>query len=67
MKIIERGNNTIKCERCGCVIEYDSKDIQSAVNYMKTSSFFDTRAYYKWEYIDCPQCGLEITVRSRFL
>ena len=64
MKIIKKGNKTTECEcgQCGCVMEYDPRDIKHEIDYMCISLFFPTRDYFKREYINCPQCGNKITV-----
>ena len=59
MKIIERGTNTIKCQRCGCIMEYDKCDIKSKmVVWSFTSPVME-------DYIECPQCGKEICIDQR--
>ena len=64
MKIIEKGNNTVKCERCGCVMEYDRDDIKCKnveINNLIVSEL------WRVEYINCPQCGKEIQIESKWL
>lgn len=66
MKIISRGNKNVECRRCGCVMEYDSRDIQHKIIRVSTSSIL---TYLKIpvtvEYINCPQCGKEIEIGRR--
>lgn len=63
MKIIERGVNTVKCVRCGCVMEYDKADIKSKIVQMHTSLIlWSLTSPVRVEYVVCPQCGKEHVV-----
>lgn len=63
MKIISRGDNIV-CGRCGCVMEYTKEDIYTEQRTLCVSNFF--KKYETWEifYIECPQCGLHVEIRS---
>ena len=65
MKIIEKGNKTVKCTRCGCVMEYDLNDIKRRSTVVKRSEFFGLSELWRIEYINCPQCGKEIVIDSK--
>ncbi len=63
MRIISKGNKQTTCERCGCVMEYDANDVRRKTVEVGVSIWFDwmTKSAER-EYINCPQCGLEITI-----
>ena len=68
MKVISNGYKTTKCGRCGCIMEYDSNDIQSKIVTVSTSALFRfLKDVQKIEYIVCPQCGKEITIEREWL
>lgn len=63
MKIIERGTNTVKCERCGCLMEYERNDIKSKIVQVHTSLiFWSLTSPSEVEYVVCPQCGKEVSI-----
>lgn len=65
MKIIEKGNKTVKCKRCGCVMEYDLNDIKRKNVIVKISEFLNLSELWRVEYINCPQCGKEIVINNK--
>ena len=63
MKIISKGNKNVECERCGCIMEYDSKDIKTKIIYVGVSTWFKHLTKpVESVYIECPQCNKEIEV-----
>ena len=63
MKIISKGTTTAHCTRCGCDMEYDSKDIYEKLIEVGTSTWFKSLTkYVTSEYIVCPLCGREIAI-----
>lgn len=65
MEIVEKGNKTIECPRCGCVMKFNYKDIKSDI--VKTPSYFRCSDYWKIDYIHCPQCHKKIEVDKTYL
>lgn len=63
MKIISKGNKNVECNRCGCIMEFDSKDIHKRIVQVSDSVWFSSLTKpVEHEYIECPQCGKEIIV-----
>lgn len=67
MKIIKRGNKTIECKKCGCVMEYDCKDIKMETKDIIKGSIFRTIESWSVEVIICPQCNKKIEVGRKCL
>lgn len=65
MEIVEKGNKTIECPRCGCVMKFNYKDIKSDI--VKTPSYFRCSSSWKIEYVRCPQCHKKIEVERTYL
>jgi len=63
MKIISKGNKNVRCERCGCVMEYEARDIKIKSVEVSVSAWFTFLTKpIKQEYINCPQCGQKIVI-----
>lgn len=63
MKIMSKGNKNVQCERCGCVMEYDVRDVRRKTVEVSVSVWFDWLTKpVRQEYINCPQCGQEIVI-----
>ena len=59
IKIIEPGTRRIiKCAECGCKFSFDEEDIKGYKHYT-----VDPLAVRE-PYIECPQCGKEIVLKS---
>lgn len=60
MKIIKNGklNKQITCTYCGCVFEYEGKDVKVEYDYATalTLSTFPSK-YNERKYVNCPQCN----------
>lgn len=65
MKIIEK-TNRVKCDYCGCVMEYESSDIHKRETSIMRCQLFFIRDYYELRYIECPQCGSEIVISKKY-
>lgn len=63
MKIIGVGNTLVKCRRCGCIMEYEQKDICEKRVSTNTRSF-GRKEYWDIKYIVCPWCGYEIEINA---
>lgn len=61
MKIIGIGNTQKKCQKCGCVMEYDYNDIHRKRVSTKTG-IFGKLEYWNIEYIICTLCNKEIEI-----
>lgn len=60
MKVLKHGCfiEEAKCERCGCEFEYnDFMDI-------KYSYKDDRKHILETKYVECPECGAEITLKE---
>ena len=60
IKIIAQGRIIHKeeCERCGCVFEFDARDVTKKNQYDKGIKFSE------WYYINCPFCNHKISLQS---
>jgi hypothetical protein len=60
MKIIKKGNinNTVTCDFCDCVYEFDSGDIKKSVpNNGISYSISYGSIDHEYKYVECPCCG----------
>ena len=63
MKIISKGNKTVECARCGCIMAYNSSDVKVESVEIGVSVWFDFLTKpIRQEYIKCPQCGQKIVI-----
>ena len=59
IKIIEPGTRKIiKCTECGCKFSYENEDIEGHELYLVDLLLAGI------SYIECPQCGKEIVLKS---
>lgn len=65
MEIIKQGSPHEECTRCHCVMAYNSSDIYNKEVEVKIPGLFKKIELWKIQYIICPQCGLEIAIKTK--